>query len=83
MIVLNFRDVDGRPGAVLIVEDIDRLGMRLAEIAPLMELLEPESSRRLRREWMRRHAFPTYQTDMSRRIKRGIQAAKERRQAGQ
>lgn len=74
--VLKFREVDGRPGALLIVENIDRLRTEPAELMALAKLLEPESARRLLGERM---CPPTYRESMSLRIRRGIRAAKERR----
>lgn len=80
MEVLKFREVDGRPGALLIVEDLDRLGMSSAELMTLAKLLAPESSRLLQGELLRRQ---TEQYQTSQRIKRGIRAAKERRKKEQ
>jgi hypothetical protein len=80
MEVLKFREVDGRLGALLIVEDLDRLGMSPAELMEFAKLLAPESARRLVDEVMH---HPTRREWMSMRIKRGIRAAKERRKKDQ
>jgi DNA invertase Pin-like site-specific DNA recombinase len=80
MEVLQFREVDGRPGALLIIEDFDRLGMSPADLMTLATLLAPESARRLVIEAIR---HPTNRESSSLRIKRGIRAAKERRQKEQ
>jgi hypothetical protein len=79
MEVLKFREVDGRPGALLIVEDLDRLGMS-PELMEIAKLLAPESARRLVGELMR---HPTHREWQSLRIKRGIRAAKEQRKQKQ
>jgi len=80
MEVLKFREVDGRPVALFIVEDVDRLGMSSAELITFARLLAPESARRLVGELMR---HPTHRESMSLRRKREIRAAKERRQKEQ
>ena len=80
MEVLKFREVDGRPGDLLIVEDLDRLRTEPAEVMALARLLEPESARRLLGERMH---YPTHREWMSECIKRGIRVAKERRKKEQ
>jgi hypothetical protein len=80
MEVLKFREVDGNPAALLIVENIDRLRTEPVEVMALASLLEPESARRLLGE---RTHYPTHQDWMSECIKRGMRAAKERRKKEQ
>lgn len=77
MEVLKFREVDGRPGALLVVEDVGRLAVSPAELMALARLLERESRRRLFDELL---THSTHREWMSARIKRGLRAAKERRQ---
>jgi hypothetical protein len=77
---LKFRVIDGNPGALLIVENIDRLRTEPAEVMALARLLEPESACRLLGERMH---YPIHREWMSECIQRGIRTAKERRKKEQ
>ena len=80
MEVMKYREVEGHPVALLIVDDVDRLGTSAAELMTLVALLAPESARWLMVEAM---SHSTHLESVSLRVKRGTRAAKERRKKEQ